>query len=197
MAWTEWLLPGSEVVSKAELGQFARKVIYSLSDWRSAHKRMLQERRSRWAIRKAPAFVTNSHSASLWYSSLVTKLRVEWFCFRTGVNSQHRQVGYYLLLLSKQSLQKSWAWIHIADWGCDLHLSHLPKYFSQVLFFSILNQHLMNLSGRSQHAIIYSLLILYHIKRVIEFKSLRLMSCWLTLLRQLTSSIASYQLTEA
>lgn len=55
----------------------------------------------------------------------------------------------------------------------------------------------MYLSGRSQHAIIYSLLILYHVKRVTEFKSLRLMICWLTLLKQLTSSIVAYQLTEA
>lgn len=76
-----------------------------------------------------------------------------------------------------------------------MYLSHLPKYFSQVLFFFILNQHLTSRSGRSQHAIIYSLLISCHIKRVIKFVSLRLMSCWLTLLRQLTSSITFYQLT--
>lgn len=76
-----------------------------------------------------------------------------------------------------------------------MYLSHLPRYFSQVLFFFILNQHLTSLSGRSQHAIIYSLLIPCHIKQIIKFVSLRLMSCWLTLLRQLTSSI-TYQLTE-
>lgn len=77
-----------------------------------------------------------------------------------------------------------------------MYLLHLPKYFSQVLFFFILNQHLTSLSGRSQHAILYSRLIPCHIKRVTKFVSLRLMSCWLTLLRQLTSRITSYQLTE-
>lgn len=116
--------------------------------------------------------------------------------FCTGVKSQHRQVSCYLLLLWKQSLQKGWAWVCAANWGCDLNLSHLPKYFSQVFFFFVLNQHLMSLSGRSQHAIIYAHLIPCHIKRVIEFVSLRLMSCWLTLLRQLTRAITSYPLTE-
>lgn len=54
----------------------------------------------------------------------------------------------------------------------------------------------MSLSGRSQHAIIYARRIPCHIKRVIKFLSLRLMSCWLTLLRQLTSGITSYPPTE-
>lgn len=138
--------------------------------------------------------IQSSQSTSLWYSFLFTKLRAGWFCICTEVNSQHRQIGYYLLYLyyllplSKQSLQKSW--------GCDLYLSHLPKCFSQVLFSFILNQHLKYLSDRSQHAIIYSLLFPYYVKTVIKFKSLRLIRCWLTLLRQLTSSTTSYQLTE-
>lgn len=55
----------------------------------------------------------------------------------------------------------------------------------------------MCLSGRSQHAIIYARLIPCHIKRVIKFVSLRLMSCWLTLLRQLTRDITSYPPAES
>lgn len=116
--------------------------------------------------------------------------------FCTGVKSQHRPLSHYFLLLWKQSLQKGWAWVCVANWGCDLYLSHLPEYCSQVLFFFVLNQHFMSLSGRSQHAIIYARLIPCHIKRVIKFVSLRLMSCWLTLLRQLTRDITSYPQTE-